>query len=588
MFLTRAAIIAGVLCFLIFNIHQKGICQSSESVDVLPFSKGIFNPVIFPADDGGIFIVGAYLNLLGQVDRQHPLLIKYDSCHNYAWSQIYLSAYPFLEVTDAIRMKNGNLAICGYMYGGSNYDSYILVLDKLGNPLSFNKFYTEKNEICYSIDQLASGDVFLYLNHTPVSGGPSRNVIILFDANFNIKWQRSFNKIGIWGNAIACSDNSILARAGNVIFRVSDEADLLFNKTFSPSMTNSIEPVELSNGYVFTHKDNSSPDGRLMMKLSKSGEVIWSRKMFDMVDKGRLRSLSNDSFRLLNSRHDGSSEKAVFLTMDSNGNPSKNSLITWIPRDYSFALIDELNWVNNSSFYAGLSNNQLVLIKSEHDLSEDCFDDFPGIDLEEFIIESSEYNFEIFETDIIHSTMNIEVQSFDIIPERFCESTLMTTDKIIDTTFCFGTEIQLIGPPINASFMWDDGTESSIRVVRRPGRYILYIDICGNQFEWEFTVDVENCPCTIEIPNAFTPNGDGHNDIFNVVGDCNYQSYELKIFNRWGQMIYSSQNVEQGWNGDVNGRKSPSEVYIYTLNYSYYDHEDLIVQESKGDLTLIR
>ena len=72
-------------------------------------------------------------------------------------------------------------------------------------------------------------------------------------------------------------------------------------------------------------------------------------------------------------------------------------------------------------------------------------------------------------------------------------------------------------------------------------------------------------PGNIYIPNAFTPNGDGLNDYFEIKtinGNC---GYNLSIYNRWGVKIYTSKNLEDYWDGTVNGKQVEMDTYVYVL-----------------------
>jgi len=86
------------------------------------------------------------------------------------------------------------------------------------------------------------------------------------------------------------------------------------------------------------------------------------------------------------------------------------------------------------------------------------------------------------------------------------------------------------------------------------------------------------------IPNSFTPNDDGLNDRFKPI-ITNYNSAILKIFNRWGDMIFSTHNVEQGWDGRFKNSNSPPDVYVYQLSIDFIDGTTKIVN---GSVILIR
>jgi len=73
----------------------------------------------------------------------------------------------------------------------------------------------------------------------------------------------------------------------------------------------------------------------------------------------------------------------------------------------------------------------------------------------------------------------------------------------------------------------------------------------------------------IILPNAFTPDGDGLNDVFKAIGQPdNLSSFSMKIFNRWGQMVFETKDITLGWDGTYQGKPAPSGTYVYRLDYS--------------------
>jgi gliding motility-associated-like protein len=69
---------------------------------------------------------------------------------------------------------------------------------------------------------------------------------------------------------------------------------------------------------------------------------------------------------------------------------------------------------------------------------------------------------------------------------------------------------------------------------------------------------------TIYIPNSFTPNGDGLNDTFGVYGEA-IKEFQMQVFNRWGQMIFESSNVDNRWDGTHEGIQVPQGSYVYRV-----------------------
>lgn len=69
---------------------------------------------------------------------------------------------------------------------------------------------------------------------------------------------------------------------------------------------------------------------------------------------------------------------------------------------------------------------------------------------------------------------------------------------------------------------------------------------------------------SIYIPNSFTPNGDGLNDTFGAYGEA-IREFKMQVYNRWGQMIFESNNVNQQWDGTHLGQKVPQGSYVYKV-----------------------
>jgi gliding motility-associated-like protein len=90
---------------------------------------------------------------------------------------------------------------------------------------------------------------------------------------------------------------------------------------------------------------------------------------------------------------------------------------------------------------------------------------------------------------------------------------------------------------------------------------------------------------TEAIPNAFSPNGDGLNDVFKLYNLHHQKLSYMYIYNRWGQLLYTNTNPEQGWDGNYQGKPCDAGTYYYTIGLVYPDGS---TKNLKGDLNLIR
>lgn len=90
----------------------------------------------------------------------------------------------------------------------------------------------------------------------------------------------------------------------------------------------------------------------------------------------------------------------------------------------------------------------------------------------------------------------------------------------------------------------------------------------------------------LDVPNVFTPNGDGANDEFRVVYSS-LKKYSIVVFNRWGRKVYESTNPAEGWDGTVAGSMAPPGVYFYYIEAESYEKGEKI-KPRKGPIHLIR
>jgi gliding motility-associated-like protein len=68
------------------------------------------------------------------------------------------------------------------------------------------------------------------------------------------------------------------------------------------------------------------------------------------------------------------------------------------------------------------------------------------------------------------------------------------------------------------------------------------------------------------IPSMFTPNGDGLNDVWGITGLESYSYYKLKVYNRWGTVVFENYNEYEPWNGKTETEDVPSAVYYYVVS----------------------
>ena len=199
------------------------------------------------------------------------------------------------------------------------------------------------------------------------------------------------------------------------------------------------------------------------------------------------------------------------------------------------------------------------------------------------------YTITLIATDCGADTLSKVVEVPGLATSPFADTTLACEDDFPLTVNAFSS---------GATYLWQDGTADSIFIVEATDVPLdLSVEATLGACVAEFTTFVDrapdaDCPCLLELPNAFTPNGDNHNDFFRPVDqNCRVKagSYILRIYNRWGEMVFEGTDPDaSGWDGNHKDNPAPSEVYFYTLQYISETDLGDIPEERKGDLTLLR
>jgi len=192
---------------------------------------------------------------------------------------------------------------------------------------------------------------------------------------------------------------------------------------------------------------------------------------------------------------------------------------------------------------------------------------------------SGTYTFTVIDTIGCEESKSVELTVYPAPEIAFADTDTIFADP--------GFELDAGGNEQSDTYAWSTGDSSKIITPQQEGMYTVTITNPGG-CESEKTVTVLWGGVPFVLPNAFSPNGDGLNDIFIPVRRYDMvKKYHLMIFNRWGQQIFETQNIDQGWDGTYQGKPSPYGTYVYKIIYTAYPN----YEESKvetGQVILMR
>ena len=160
-----------------------------------------------------------------------------------------------------------------------------------------------------------------------------------------------------------------------------------------------------------------------------------------------------------------------------------------------------------------------------------------------------------------------------------------------DTAWCYGQPwgyTLQANVPVGANVLWSDGSTLPDVSVTDTGRYWVSITSGPCMVSDTISITMKVCNCNVFLPTAFTPNGDGQNDTYHplIENGCNVSNYHFYVFNRWGEVVFSSSNITDRWDGRLNGAQAEMGTYMYVLEYD--SGLSGTKYNFKGDFQLIR
>jgi len=179
-------------------------------------------------------------------------------------------------------------------------------------------------------------------------------------------------------------------------------------------------------------------------------------------------------------------------------------------------------------------------------------------------------------------TKSLEIVS---IPEIHFTISSPCDENSWDDKLYFNEQTQLKVAQGYDHYLWNTGDSTYSILVTDEGWYKVTIDNAGICYATD-SVIMLHCFVPLRMPNAFSPNNDGKNDLFRpVVQPERITAFHMLIFDQWGGNIFETQDISQGWNGTIEGKQAPSGVYVFTITYGNYSGE---TKKMTGTVTLVR
>ncbi len=632
------------ILFLILLLNSF-ICVSQDSLVWKKNFGSQYNDIIgrcIVTSDKGYLLYGA-------IKRDVPIqlngfdwgIYKLDSCGNKQWNKFFMGSTPGPELYSVKQtLDNGYLLVgraAGTLldfdinYGGE--DPWVFKLDSLGNiQWKKNIAGSINSDAFYSSYTLPDSSYLLGGNYNirnstafPQSSSDYGRLTRI-DKNGNIVWDNIIDTsiIGIVWDIALTNDNKIIAvgfcnnmgnpnsqnygRSDAKIAVYSLNGVLQWNKTIREPLSESFRAVLVDGNdniyavgytnsntgeFLFNHGSNDI----MLYKFDKVGNKIWSKVIGGTQSEDALdmeffnpstliitgTSSSNDGdFAVNNGGLD-----AYILKVDTAGNILSNQSFggTGSERALSIAVNKDRSYV-----IAGYTGLTPIFGNTSLDIFISKFRNIPYQMIDTFICAPIKWNSILInkDTSILFSPKDA---CGNIIYNKrynfYDQSILLQT--INDTAVNAGTRLNLITQS-NGNIVWRYDRDLSCLTcnspVVQPNTTNTYFVTAANNYctsSDTVTIAVKEMPSGFYVPSAFTPNSDGLNDLFRVFGSAIF--FEILIYNRWGELVFKSNDIKQGWDGIYKGKLAAAGGYTFSLKYTLQN--DFKMHMQKGILFLL-
>ena len=165
----------------------------------------------------------------------------------------------------------------------------------------------------------------------------------------------------------------------------------------------------------------------------------------------------------------------------------------------------------------------------------------------------------------------------------------LKVDLGYDVVKCLRDSIVLTATNPFAGYQWNNGSNASSIQVKQTGNYTVKVSNGCEVVEDDINITFDEQCCVIGAPNLFTPNDDKINDNFEFTSGSAIGKFDLKIYNRWGSLVYQSKSIKQQWDGlTTTGEPAAEGIYYWNVDIFCIQDQQIIENSYKGIISILR
>ena len=540
---------------------------------------------IIATSDGGFVI----LSRKAIINNNYPVLTKLDQNGEITWSTSYSNAnydyFPYTITED----QNGNLIIFANVteLTTNNVFNVITKVSSAGNFLQA-KFYNHGGIWGGAISTSDNGVLFR-----------TGSILVKLNSNLDVQWSSNVAAGTYHYNAPTEVENGYIFSGYNQgsqlisYYKLSLEGNLLWGGRKTSDMVGTPMKLRMNqNGNLSAPFIRTSGGNTYITALEFDSEL----NVLNQNSLANSSLVASDMCFISNGNpiiSGISGSKAFFARLDNDFNSGCDIQIEPVQFNLEPVVVNAITTISNELVLTA-NNSPFSFTNLDTETASICSNikflnlgnDTLLCDGESMVLENQTGDvFDLYQWSTGETTPSITINDAGIywlLVEDFCDVNRANDTIFIeiipavkaelgnDLLLCEDSKHIFYAPACNeCSFAWSNGSiEDSIII---DSKALVWLEITNSNGCISIdSVDVDYgfCECNLYLPNSFSPNGDGLNEKFGPKYFCDVSNYSFQIFDRWGEELFSTNQIDLLWDGTFRNQKVPIDIYSYVIKYS--------------------
>jgi len=540
--------------------------------------------------NGDILVGGSPLT--GETSDQNGGLnmARLDACGNVRWAMNYQWKKNYMKCKDVKINEAQEIFIYGTAFESPNNEYiFLLQLNNKGNVLRFKVYHGGTvDNFTYNI-QIKDNKILAYGLLLEYST-PKRGFLAMFDDQLNYKWCKVFQPFESFGEAIITEDNGFLGRSGFYHIKLNADGSLHWAKELKIEAGSGLYPIAgplaVKDGFIF----EAIQDGNAFFyKMDANGNFRWKSDAFPATPHPADMTLLSDGNILATYICPGDNENfPCQLLLNSAGNIiHQQKLFSEPPLKLAtiYHSIDAkkrlIHIIGNTDVLAANGNKPsgFLLQYALDSLHGRCFqwDQVQNITSNVTTVQFEPIEMAFFEPRFTNIEASITTTKWNFNFSGNCDKSDINLISL-DTLLSCGQNWQVRLP--NTNFRWEDEVVENPRTLEKPGVYRASDYNCISPVTYEYHFQRTPCQCNVFLPTAFSPNYDGLNEKLELFSSCTIHQIQFSVYNRWGDKVFSSNELNASWDGKSNQKTAEPGLYVAVIRYQILNDSNEIEEGS--------